>query len=331
MATPMIEYFDRKVAEMKAEFSALPNICAFGQFQVSSTVFTQLGWLVRAELMPDWITTYSEVWNLYIEWAKLSVSATRRAACKKITDLIKANGWELFLPRTLAAFSLDPGATAAWASGAYAAMWTSPGLSGVPYFALPTADKYFAAWNYEKDRCGYTASYMASKIMQVKRLTLKPSTANLYTAKLGGASWKGGGQRDVLTYDPTKLPAEFDKIKAAIGRGYLYQMGVLSGARFDGGVLWPRPEHYVLAFACFDNALLFWDPDAGVSHIASRPWGQGFGVLYHSDNRLSTAYDAADFSAVSLVDDPKTGKVYGDHLQSRRRHCYQAFTANPRP
>lgn len=323
----MIQHFDQKVAEMKSQFAALPTITRFGQFQVSRTVYMHLEWLMRADTMPG-LSIFNEVWNLYIAWANVRTDNRRIAAARAVVDLIKARGWQLPLQRVMAAFSPDYSATPAWAAGAYAAMWTSPGLSGVPYFSLPSADKYFAAWNYEKDRCGYTASYMAAKIIQVRKLKLKPSTANLYSSKLGDARLRGGAQRDVLVCNPTSLARDVANIQAAIGKGYMYQIGVLSGTR--GSV--QRPEHYLLAIATYDNAILFWDPDATTSNIASRPWGEGFGVLYHVENRFSTAYNAKDFDDVwPYADESGTGRTFGYHLNSPTRHLYQAFTATPRP
>ena len=85
---------------------------------------------------------------------------------------------------------------------------------------------------------------------------------------------------------------------------------------------YPAPEHFLLAFAQHDSsAFLFWDPDGTTSNIQSRPWGEGFGVVYYSDNRLSTAYNDADFRAIS-------GNF---HTNSPRRHLYQVNLAAPMP
>jgi hypothetical protein len=94
----------------------------------------------------------------------------------------------------------------------------------------------------------------------------------------------------------------------------------------NGMVLAINPEHFVLAFAhdVVDgkDAFLFWDPDAQRSQITSTNWGPGFGCLFSTAGRLSTAVDDADLT--NIVNDPKSDKD-GDHLSDQRRHRYQVY------
>lgn len=65
------------------------------------------------------------------------------------------------------------------------------------------------------------------------------------------------------------------------------------------------------------DAFLFWDPDAQATNIASHPaWGQGFGCMFVTADRFSTAIDAADLVAVDKD---------GNHINEPLRHRYQIF------
>jgi hypothetical protein len=130
--------------------------------------------------------------------------------------------------------------------------------------------------------------------------------------------------RQTVVYDQGQLNAAVDRIKAAISRGYLYKIGVLSGLNHeDSGPRFPNPEHWLLVFA-HDGAetFVFWDSDAVVSDIWTIGWGRGFGLLFHKFGRFSTALDDPDFNTLSND---------GEHCLNPRRHRYQAYLAAPLP
>jgi hypothetical protein len=139
------------------------------------------------------------------------------------------------------------------------------------------------------------------------------------------ASGTETAREDVAHATPARLPDIVARMKAVVDNDGYVHCGLLSGAKHEMSKF-PQPEHHVLVFA-YDtvgglDAFLFWDPDAARSNIQSTSWGPGFGVLFATPRRLSTAFDDADFDQVVL--DAKS-PLHGDHRNDTRRHFYQVY------
>lgn len=322
MSDTIITAFDKKVVEFKALFAAAPTLVDSGQFQVSNAIKLELGTRVAKELGALMLRE-DPIYAAAINFFDGSLNDDSRVWADDVLAAIKGSRFEDKVPVTKAIFTKDPTATEAWAAAQYAAVWGSAGMKSASTAGALTADKAIAAWRYERYKCGATAKGMASKVTAARGSGLTANNANYQSTQIANAQLKPSGNREIISYDPKLLDDAVAKIVAGMGKGYLYRFGVQSGMRHENQKNpYPAPEHYLLAFAEFDgHAFLFWDPDGATSNIASRPWGEGFGVIYHRNGRLSTAYDENDFQQVAS----------NYHLLSPRRHLYQVNAAIPLP
>jgi hypothetical protein len=226
-------------------------------------------------------------------------------------------------------------------------LWSDDHLPSAPYWSgsSPSLAKALAARALEKDRCYQVSTSMVSKLAKARGTAPLPAAAAVSASELAGAKVVetvapqptvfDTGQQVVRHANPAGLSVAYTQMKKTIDAGGYVHCGVVSGARGP----FPRPEHYVLAFA-YDtidgrDAFLFWDPDANHSNIASTApapgaagWGPGFGVLFASPTRLSTAIDDADLTAIDRTSNSST---FGDHTIETRRHCYQVFYVQSLP
>jgi hypothetical protein len=322
MTDTIITVFDQKVAEFKALFAAAPNLVEFGQFQVSDSLKEKLHAVVEAELRLVMLRE-NPIWEAVTNFIEAPINQEARTFADDVLAAIKGSAFEDKVPVTKRIFTKNNTATEAWAAAQYNLVWGSTGIAGAVVPAEPTVDQVIAAWRFERFKCGNTATSMAKKAIAASKSGLKPDKSNYVNDKIGGAQLVPAGNREVIKYDSKPLADAVAKIASAIKKGYIYKFGVQSGRIHENktGNPYPKPEHYLLAFAHFDNAFLFWDPDGTTSNIQSRSWGEGFGVVYHRDNRLSTAYNDADFKAI----------VGNFHANSPRRHVYQVNLAAPVP
>jgi hypothetical protein len=323
MTGTMITVFDKKVAEFKALFAAAPTLVEFGQFQVSDSLKAKLDAAVTAELGVLMLRE-NPIWVAVSNFIAEPINEESRTLADDVLAAIKGSAFEDKVPVTKGIFTKDKTATEAWAAAQYGTVWDTTGILSAPVPAAPTADQVIAAWRYERYKCGRTATSMARKAIAASKSGLKPDRSNYVSGQIAGAQLVPSGNREIIKYDSKLLADATAKIASSIDKGYIYKFGVQSGRIHENKTHnpYPNPEHYLLAFAQFDNsAFLFWDPDGTTSDIKSRPWGEGFGVIYHRDRRLSTAYDDADFKAI----------VGNFHANSPRRHLYQVNLAAPVP
>lgn len=322
MTDTIITVFDQKVAEFKALFAAAPTLVEFGQFQVSDSLKAKLDAAVTAELRLLMLRE-NPIWVAVSNYIAESINEGSRTLADDVLAAIKGSAFADKVPVTKRIFTKDNTATEAWAAAQYNAVWGATGIAGASVPAEPTADQVLAAWRYERFKCGRTATSMAKKAIAASKSGLKPDKSNYVSGKIAGAQLIPAGNREIIKYDSKLLADAVAKIASSIKKGYIYKFGVQSGRIHENKAHpYPNPEHYLLAFAQFDNsAFLFWDPDGTTSDIKSRAWGEGFGVVYHRDNRLSTAFDDADFKAT----------VGNFHANAPRRHVYQVNLAAPVP
>ena len=143
------------------------------------------------------------------------------------------------------------------------------------------------------------------------------------------------GQQVVLHANPGALVAAYAMMKATIDAKGVVQCGVLSGARGP----FPRPEHYLLAFA-YDvidgkEAFLFWDPDANRSNIAGTPRRRerrdgGRGSACSSRQRPGSRPRRT--TPTSRRSTGTTSRNSSATTRSRRGgHCYQVFSLQSLP
>jgi hypothetical protein len=205
-------------------------------------------------------------------------------------------------------------------------IWGSNAIPPAPTILEPTAAKARVAYQREQGACHDTTLRMARKLLSARGSTLTSDPSKNYSAgQIAGAQLTDEAEgRQRVVYNQGQLDAAVDRIKAALSRGYLYLIGVLSGLNHTNvGMKFPNPEHWLLLFKHDGaDAFVFWDSDAVVSDIRQLGWERGFGLLFHRFGRFSTAMDDPDFH--ELRDD-------GDHVAFPKRHRYQAYLASPIP
>lgn len=319
----MADFFDTQVDEFKKLFASSMDVVEGGQFAVTNSLIGERSYDIDTELTaagkPPAIKAALKAYT------DVDTISDYRARANDALKAIKDAKLEGSFPITTKMLSPDPEATAQWAAQKYSSVWTSPGMTNVPYGILVTADKIKVMYDYEKDKCYRTAQSMGAKTVLAKASGLKSKSTNYSGGQIAGARIASGGTRDIIKYGSSQsLDSAVSAIVSAMSAGYAYVFGVLSGVQLE--TAWPNPEHYVLVFAQGTlngkQAFLFWDPDAGVTRIKSRGWGFGFGLIFHADGHLSTAEDQSDLDNVNAD---------GDHVNNTDRHCYQVFLAAPSP
>lgn len=344
-ATPK---FKTAVVEFKKTFTTHRQMYAYGQFYVTGRTIDDMLGVIESELRANIRFMFSpEELEKTLKWfrekLRVDVRQISAGAINTMLDLLEVNG-DLAAIRALFRSSAADKADAASARADFEQIWSSDAIPGLPYWspASPTLGKALAARDLEKDRCFQVSSSLARKVAKARAVAALPALSNGQIAGAGVVdtapavpATHDAGQQEVRHSDAATLPAAYARMRAVIDAKGFVQCGVLSGARGP----FPRPEHYVLAFA-YDvvdgkDAFLFWDPDANRSNIASTSpvagapgWGPGFGVLFATAKRLSTAMDDADLKG---IDRDEKSLLFGDHIVETRRHCYQVFSLQSLP
>jgi hypothetical protein len=218
---------------------------------------------------------------------------------------------------------------------AYQLVWNTTDIAA-PWLSLqPNSKLYKAAYKFESDNCFTVCRSLAGKLLAQRSVTRLPAKAKYSAGQLAlcsfdppGPSAPGSGVtcQTVLYGDKAALAAAVSAMRSAVDANAVIQCGVLSGCRWDpSGPRGPmEPEHYVLVFAYGKandaDAFLFWDPDAGATNIASTNWGVGFGCLFVTSSRLSTAIDDTDLNTLNT---DGNSDDFGDHIAEPKRHRYQ--------
>jgi hypothetical protein len=312
------------VADFKKAFAVNPALITRGQFQISDATADAVLERVKDEFLkvgsvdPELLAA---VKNFKDDPKKFTKADTANAVLRTI----KQKKLETTFPETVKVFSPDPGATWVGANSLFNTIWGGNTVPPPLTISEPTAQKLRVAFKREEGACHDVTVRMARKLLTARGSTLTSIPSNFAAGQMANAQLQNEKEgRQKVVYNRGQLDAAVGKIQAAISRGFLYLIGVLSGFNHTNvGMVFPNPEHWLLLFA-HDGAdtFVFWDSDAARSNIAQLGWGKGFGLLFHKFGRFSTAMDDADFN--ELRDD-------ADHVVSPRRHRYQAYLAKPIP
>lgn len=209
----------------------------------------------------------------------------------------------------------------------------------VPYQSLPTLQ---AISSWEIQACGFTGSQAATRYTRKGGVKKENPDAKRGNSTKVGASFAGNATRDMrLTPGGLRLgdvlnqngvASAVPKMQAALDDGWILHARVLSGVDYGHGDAaaafdkqaangkapkQPQPlgkppeEHSIMIIGYDGNEFVFWDPDSGSSNAR----GAGFGSLFFSGGKLSTAKDNADLA----VD------IAGNHGGSAGRHRYQVI------
>lgn len=340
---------DQAVKDFKSLFGKHTKMFEYGQFYVTNRTIDDLSALVEAEIRGNLRLQFATPAQLQgtVDFFKkqfsVGVDQINLAGILKVLDRLERDG-DLAAIRAL----LKPSDTdKANAQRDFDALWDDavipefPRWSGSP----PSLGKARAAKQLENDRCFVVLRSMSRKVLKARRFTKLPPGVAFAAGALGGATpvqttpaAADHVAQQTLNYTaPAQLATGLVRMKAALDAGGHVHCGVLSGAEHERSKF-PQPEHHVMVIA-YDqidgkDAFLFWDPDAAQSNIVSAHWGQGFGVLFGSAARLSTAIDDADLKAIDLVKTLPTGlpnNDFGNHTAEKRRHCYQVYFVQTLP
>ena len=267
----------------------------------------------------------------------------KAADLTNMLNLIEANGDMAAIRAMIGSTKQDE----AHARADFNAVWSNTTITAAPLFSgsPATLGKMLAAFTLEKGACFDVVLAFAKKLFAKRDPVRLSPTVVLSDGTVGGALPKltqpgvpaslGVPEtlaRETLVYaQPNGLSAAVARMKAALKAREFIQCGVLSGALHDHNKF-PKPEHYLLVFAHdiidSNDAFLFWDPDAARSNIAGTSWGDGFGVLFSRDGRLSTGVDDADLAD---IDRTKGATTEGNHLRDVLRHSYQVYSLQTLP
>jgi hypothetical protein len=327
---------DQAVSDFKALFGGHDNLYRYGQFYVTNSTIDEI--VARIESALDDMVV--------LQLDKTQLEATKKVFRAMLLDkpvdaidpagilaIIENPGVPHLAP--LRQFFVPGAKDRADAREDFDRLWSRTELpTARPWSAsLPTLQKAKAAFGIEKDRCWQVLRALATMLCNKRKVTSLPKSVAYVEGLLAGAALKQvkpatatESARETLVHGtPTRLPDIYAKMKAILDSDGYVHCGLLSGARHEHSKF-PQPEHHVLVFA-YDtvngvDAFLFWDPDASRSNITSAPWGRGFGMLFATAKRLSTAFDDADFDQIVL---DTTDPLHGDHRNDTRRHFYQVY------
>ncbi|MBF6193949.1 matrixin family metalloprotease [Nocardia implantans] len=327
--------FDAAVAAFKADFGSHTQMFTDGQFYVTNKTVAGMIRQIEAELRSNLRLQFFPATELTkaIEFfrKKLNADPIDVGAILAMLNLLEVDG-DMFPIRQL----FTTGKTDAAAARAdFQQLWSTPDIPPAPYWSgsADTIGKVFAAHELEKDRCFEVLRAMARKLLAKRGAVTLPPTAVISSGRLADAVVVPGvaatadevATQRIQHNSPGALAAAYARMRATLDAGGFVHCGVLSGAAHERSKF-PQPEHHVLVFAhdtiAGKDAFLFWDPDAAHTEITSTTWGRGFGVLFATATRLSTAVDDAD---LAKIDRHKAAKEFGDHTNDTRRHCYQVY------
>lgn len=203
-----------------------------------------------------------------------------------------------------------------------------------PYRSLPTLQ---AIWSWENQACGYTGSLVANRY--TRKGGAKKANPDAKRKKSTGV-WAmfsasasrdmrpttgGFRQGDVLIQNG--VSGAIPKMQAALDDGWILHARVLSGVDYGHGeaaesfdkqaakgkapkqpqhIGKPPEEHSIMIIGYDGNEFVFWDPDSASSNRR----GSGFGSLFFSNDRLSTAKDNADIVVNNGGDHPDGNHRY---------------------
>src|SRR5262249_18781788 len=140
-----------------------PTLVTNGQFQISNVVIKALGDIYLAEERAAPATP----WGLHEAVKDFLDNPKEPGAALKVRKIITDSHSEADFPKTLAAFSNDPGATAS-VNTQYNQLWGTGGVPPPVSVAAPTADIRRLARMKEEGACFDTTMSMAKKF-QVAR------------------------------------------------------------------------------------------------------------------------------------------------------------------
>ncbi len=343
--------FEDAVAQFKRDFSADAKLYLYGQFYMTGRLTDELKVSIGMELdanprmvfYPAVKTEIQACLNDQLNKPIKQVDLTEIEQCLRNNEA----GGDLAAIRVLFPKGPPSNQDVDTAKINFARVWDDQIHGPLLLAAYPTFNKILAADHLEANACFKVAESMGRKRTTNRNISRPPPGARVSASAIAGATVKdapggaGSGvvvQQQTIIYSSPKVLAEtVSRIRAAIDAGAVAQCGVLSGARLDKSVF-AQPEHYILLFA-YDSiegrdAFLFWDPDANVTRLRSTVWGRGFGCVFSTRTRFSTAIDEADLAA---IDRNKNSLTFGDHLADAgevpgsttherfRRHCYQIY------
>ncbi len=207
---------------------------------------------------------------------------------------------------------------------------------------VPNLDKYLslpalqAIWSWENQACGYTGNQVANRFTNKGGAKKKNPDAKRQKSTQVGAVFASSGERDMRKSSNLRLGdtlrqngvgAMVPKMQRALDDGWIIHARVLSGIDYAWGehakafdkqekkgnppkqpqqLGSPPQEHSIMLIGYDGNEFVFWDPDSTSSH----KHGSGFGSIFFSGNKLSTA----DSSANLVVDDN------GNHQSGEHRY-----------
>lgn len=327
---------DQAVSDFKALFGGHDTLYRYGQFYVTNStrddivarIESALDDMAVLQLNPDQLKATKAFFRKNL--VDTPIMALDPAA---ILAVIEDPGVPHLAP--LRQFFAPGASDRADARRDFDGLWSRTELpTGRPWSgSFPTLQKTRAAFDIEKDRCWQVLRALATMLCNKRKVTSLPKSIAYVEGQLAGAtvrqvkaaSGTETAREEVAHGTPVRLPDIVAKMKAIVDNDGYVHCGLLSGAKHEMSKF-PQPEHHVLVFA-YDtvsglDAFLFWDPDAARSNIKATSWGPGFGLLFATARRLSTAFDDADFDQIVL--DAKS-PLHGDHRNETRRHFYQVY------
>lgn len=340
--------FESAVKEFKALCPGHEQLFRFGQFYVTRRTLADLIGQIEVELRSNirFLHTPEEPppaeLNNLIKFFKTKLNkAVSEISVVEITsmlDLIEVGG-DMAAIRAMFVPSPNDRVNA---QKEFTEVWSTPDIGSAPTFTTSPASlgKALAASQLEKDRCFQVLRAFARKLLKKRGITNLPPAVTISDGMIAGAfvfppdtvPATEVPQRTIKYGSPTALAAAMIRMKEALKKDAYVHCGVLSGALHEHSKF-PQPEHHIIVFAHDtingQDAFLFWDPDAAHTNIASTKWGEGFGVLFGTAGRLSTAFDDGDLVAIET--NKNEGKTFGNHHNEKVRHCYQVYSLQTLP
>lgn len=213
------------------------------------------------------------------------------------------------------------------------------------YRSLPTLQ---AIWEWENVACGYMGNQVANRFTRKGGAKKINPDAKRKKSTQVWAKFSTNGSRDMRPgADGFRLgdvliqngvSSAIPKMQAALDDGWVLHARVLSGIEY-GSVEYGQPgsvagdfdkqaakgkapkqpqsigtppeEHSIMIIGYDGNEFVFWDPDS----FNSNRRGSGFGSLFFSNGKLSTAENSADL----VVNNQ------GNHRRTTRDHRYQVI------
>jgi hypothetical protein len=340
MSLPNPDFIVKNVNDFKSLFRANPNLIRMGQFYCQNHAWEAVEKITDAELQaasrqPDAVAGAIRKYFAPADWEgdeDGGPMSKHVILAREVVKAIRQSNSEATYPRTLKAFTPDPTA-GTWARGLHREVWGNDNIPPPTLLMNPSADMILQARLIEADKCYHTTGSMAKKYFKARN---KPATGLPWTPPFTPAGSYQLGKpiltrngTTVVYNDATGLQDALTKMRDSIARGFIYVVGVVSGAKHDGTGTrkFPYPEHWLMVYA--NNGAddwVFWDSDSETSNIAGLRTGPGFGMLRKIPEHFSTAFDGPDFTNLAPGDDG--GPNY--HALVPMRHRYQAYTAEPK-